>query len=36
MIKGFPPFPKDLCTFIPDVKYIYHNVSWHKLFLEAC
>lgn len=36
MIKGFPPFPKDLCTFTLDVKHIYHDVSWHRLFLEAC
>lgn len=31
MIKGFPSFPKDLCTFTPTLKYIYHNIFWHKL-----
>lgn len=28
MIKGLP---KDLCTFTPNVKDIFRNVSWHKL-----
>lgn len=37
-IEGFPSFPKDLCTFIPNLKYIYHNIFWHKLriFLGTC
>lgn len=30
MIKGFPSFPKDLCTFTPNLKYIYCNIFWHK------
>lgn len=34
-IKCFPSLPKDLCTFTPNLKYIYHNIFWHKLSVSC-